>query len=108
MGLWKFRSKVTLIELEQLAKQWASDPKYLQLYTRGGAKDQIVLGFIYQAESGTDDTTAYEEYFESTSDSLKRQFGNDLVGWDVSIITKVIKDQVVQEPAKATVTYHQI
>ncbi len=95
MGLWKFRSKVTYAGLEELASQWATNPDYLQLYTRGGAKDQIVLGFIYRAEPGADEIAAYEEYFETTSDTLKRQFGNDLIGWDVSVIIKSIKDEKI-------------
>lgn len=81
MGLWKFHERVGGRELIEVANELAKDENYIHLYIRKVSKNQNGIGFTY-ASDGTDE--AYEAYFDKTSDSLKRKFGNDLVGWDVS------------------------
>ena len=88
MGLWKFDQKVSKEELVEVANEWATDPKYLQVYIRKVSKDQEGIGFAY-AGNGTQE--AHREYFEATSDVLKRKFGNGLVGWDIASTSTLIK-----------------
>lgn len=88
MGIWKFHESVHTHDLEKLAQEWAEDEKYVQLYIRKVSKDQMGIGFAYEGD-GTKE--AHDEYFDSTSDLLKRKFGNDLVGWDIASTSTLIK-----------------
>lgn len=88
LGLWKFDQKVSKADLEEVANEWAKDPKYLQVYIRKVSKDQEGIGFAYAGE-GTQE--AHREYFDATSDVLKRKFGNGLVGWDIATTNLLIK-----------------
>ncbi len=90
MGIWKFRENVPQAELVKVAEKWAEDARYIQLYIRRVSKDQFGIGFTYQLED-QDIKAGHEEYFENFSDQLKRQFGNDLVGWDIANVSQVIK-----------------
>jgi len=92
MGLWKFSGKVSTKELNNVASKWAAeDPNYLQLYIRKVSKDQMGIGFTYQLAKDVDTKAGHDEYFERTSDYLKRNFGNDLVGWDIASAVWVVK-----------------
>jgi hypothetical protein len=92
MGLWKFSDHISIEDLGQVAITWAAeDPNYLQLYIRKVSKDQRGIGFTYQIPEGRDAKTTHEEYFERTSDYLKRRFGNTLVGWDIGATVWVVK-----------------
>ena len=92
MGLWKFSDKITIERLGEVAQQWADDdPHYLQLYIRRASKDQRAIGFTYEIFDGTDPRDAQDAYFEKTSDFLKRQFGNDLAGWDIAATIHLVK-----------------
>ena len=88
MGLWKFGQNVPERELEDTAKEWAGNPKYIEVYIRKVSKDQIGIGFAYE---GGETKENYDIYFDKTSDQLKRQFGNGLVGWDIASSSKIIK-----------------
>ena len=92
MGLWKFRDAIPSEKLAEIANKWAAeDPRYLQLYIRKVSKDQRGIGFTYEIPKGQDPMSAQEDYFESTSDYLRRCFGNDLAGWDLATTVYVIK-----------------
>ena len=91
IGLWKFSDKVSVRELVEVAKKWAADPKYLQLYVRQCSKDQYGIGFTYDYTHQESTEGQNKEYMDPVMDSLKRQFGNDLVGWDVSSPAWIIK-----------------
>lgn len=89
MGLWKFKDTVPMQELGAVAEQWAvEDPHYLQLYIRKASKDQNGIGFTYELP---EENESHDEYFDRTSDFLRRKFGNDLVGWDIASDVWVIK-----------------
>ena len=88
MGIWKFHERVGYKDLISLANEWAEDDKYVQLYIRKVSKDQLGIGFAYIGD-GTKET--YKVYFNDTSDKLKRMYGNDLVGWDISSDSTLIK-----------------
>ena len=88
MGLWKFHERVGEKELIEVANEWAEDNKYLQLYNRKVSKDQNGIGFAYLSDGSRE---AHSTYFDKVSDSLKRKFGNDLVGWDISSSSTLIK-----------------
>lgn len=84
MGIWKFSDKIPVEDLVKLAQKWAKeDENYSQLYVRKVSKDQYGIGFTYNPK-GQDLKKAYDEYHYKVSDSLRRQFGNDLVGWDIA------------------------
>lgn len=92
MGLWKFSDRISYKNLSDVASKWAAeDSNYLQLYLRKVSKDQIGIGFTYQIPEGKDSKMAQDEYFDKTSDILKRNFGNDLVGWDIASPIQLIK-----------------
>lgn len=91
MGLWKFSDKISNEELGKVAEKWASeDPNYLQLYLRKVSKNQMGIGFTYDL-GDADTIKAHDEYFDRTTDFLKRKFGNDLAGWDMGSSVWVIK-----------------
>jgi len=92
MGLWKFSSKVPKEDLVKMAEKWVvEDPGYLQLYVRKVSKDQNGIGFTYELPEGVDRKAAHDAYFERVSDCLKRNFGNDLAGWDISSPVVAVK-----------------
>lgn len=91
-GLWKFSDKVSVEQLQEVAKKWAAeDPKYLQLYIRKCSKNQYGIGFMYDYSNQEQTEGQNAEYMDPVMDSLKRQFGNDLVGWDIAAPTWIIK-----------------
>ena len=92
MGLWKFSDRISVAELEEVTKKWATeDPRYLQLYIRKCSKDQYGIGFTYKLDGESEKDRMHNEYMNPVSDLLKRQFGNDLVGWDISNPVWIIK-----------------
>lgn len=88
MGLWKFHERVGNKDLIEVANEWAEDDNYVQIYIRKVSKDQEGIGFAYKSD-GTKE--AHDKYYYETSDQLKRKFGNDLVGWDISTTSTLIK-----------------
>ena len=91
-GLWKFSDRVSVEQLQEVAKKWGNeDPKYLNLYVRKCSKDQYAIGFSYDYSHQESTEKQNSEYMNPVMDSLKRQFGNDLVGWDISSPTWIIK-----------------
>lgn len=92
IGLWKFNDKISTDQLEEVAKKWASeDPKYIQLYVRKCSKDQYGIGFTYDYSHQEPTEGQNDEYMSPVSDVLKKQFGNDLVGWDIASPVWIIK-----------------
>lgn len=101
MGLWKFSDKISTKDLGEVAQKWAAeDSNYLQLYIRKVSKDQMGIGFTYTLPNLKDSQEEYEDYKNKYSDSLKRMFGNDLVGWDFGSKVWVIKDCNMSEKQK--------
>ena len=88
LGLWKFHERVGEKDLLEVANGWAEDENYLQLYIRKVSKDQLGIGFAYKGD-GTKEV--HDQYFNRTSDQLKRKFGNDLVGWDIASSSTLVK-----------------
>ena len=91
MGLWKFSDRVSKEQLQEVAEKWAEDPKYLQLYVRKTSTNQNGIGFTYDYSHQKSTEGQNKEYMDPVMDALKRQFGNDLVGWDVASPVQVIK-----------------
>lgn len=95
IGIWKFADKISPETLAETAENWAAeDPRYEHLYIRKVSKDQHGIGFEYRAYDGNDSENqkqAYSEYFDRMTDKLKREFGNDLVGWDISSSSIIVK-----------------
>ncbi len=91
-GLWKFSDKVPVDQLVEVAEKWAKeDQDYIQLYVRKASKNQYAIGFMYKLPQEESGPGQHDEYFNKTSDALKRSFGNDLVGWDLASPTWIIK-----------------
>lgn len=107
MGLWKFSDKISTKDLGEVAEKWASeDSNYLQLYIRQVSKNQMGIGFTYQLPEDEDNKVSYDKYFDRTSDALKRKFGNDLAGWDLSSSVWVIKDPNLNEDTREKKATH--
>jgi hypothetical protein len=100
-GLWKFNSNVSLQELETVALEWKERDYHgwQELYIRGvGPNHALGIGFRYQL-SGINDPDwfphrspeqAQKDFFHKMTDQLKRRFGNDFIGWDVSRPTRML------------------
>ncbi len=88
LGLWKFHERVGEKDLLEVANEWAKDDNYVQIYIRQVSKDQLGIGFAHKNDGSRED---YRRYFDATSDFLKRKFGNDLVGWDISSTSTLVK-----------------
>lgn len=92
MGIWKFSEKISVETLVELAQNWAKeDENYLQLYVRRVSKDQHGIGFTYNAKGQEDLKKFHEDYLYRVSDVIRRQFGNDLAGWDIASSAYIIK-----------------
>lgn len=96
-GVWKFRGRIGHRPLVELAKRWSqSEPTvYLDLHVRACSKDQLGIGFKYiLSENGRMDMDTVDkgrrQFIERTTDELKREFGNDFVGWDIGPQTVII------------------
>ena len=96
-GGWRFEGKVGFEVLLDLAEEWkeAVRDRYVDLHVRKCNKGQIVIGFKYLFE-GND----HKRFFHKVTDQLKRKFGNDFIGYDVSSPTWLIQDP----PVKIVVT----
>lgn len=100
-GIWKFKALdheaetsddepqgVRIEDLLEVAEQWlhTEGDKYLDVFIRKCSSDQwgICFQYIFAGKN-------HQRYFHKTSDKLKRRFGNDFVGWDISAPTHLIK-----------------
>ena len=93
-GLWKFDARLSPRSQEVLLKiaiEWIEEEpdRYLQMYVRMCSKDQIGIGFAYKLD-GPDYKKSKERFFHKVTDQLKRQFGNDFVGWDMACPTWLV------------------
>lgn len=87
-GIWKFVN-VTEVELAVLAAKWKKDDPdgWLELHIRPTGKKgrQLGVGFKYKFKE-----KRHDKFFYRISDQLKREFGNNFVGWDIGSPTTVI------------------
>ena len=87
-GLWKFRNTIPLATLTTLAERWAeTDDGYAQLFIRQVEHGENGIAFIYQPYV----YASLDDYIRTTSQELKKTFGNDLTGWDVAVSQQWIK-----------------
>ena len=80
-GMWKFSDRVGPDVLTRLAYIWKDEEpgKYLgPLSVRKCSKDQLGIQFMYIFGEGD-----HKEFFRRVTDFLKRQFGNNYVGYDI-------------------------
>jgi hypothetical protein len=94
-GVWKFSEKISPEVLVALAKEWAfadTNGDYIDLHVRKCSKSQHGIGFkiILQQDSEDISREEYEKFFNRMTDLLRRKFGNDFAGWDVSSFTHII------------------
>ena len=87
-GMWKFRDRVSSETLAELARSWMRNApnRYIDLHIRQCSKDQVGIGFKLAFESDG----LFDQFFESMTDQLRRQFGNNFVGWDIGQQTHMI------------------
>ncbi len=98
-GMWKFSDSIPIERLVAVARGWsmgADGDQYTDIHVRKCSKDQHGIGFKYKlnlAGAGVPGywERAHKNFFHKMTDQLKRMFGNDFVGWDVSSSTWVIK-----------------
>lgn len=81
-GMWKFSSNVAYETVVEVAKEWAhlGDGLYQHVYVRGWGDNRFAICFLLR----TPGKPNMRHYIFTTSDELRRRFGNDLVGWDIS------------------------
>lgn len=81
-GIWKFVDSVGVEILLERAAKWKSEEpeRYAQLYVRRCSRDQLGIVFMYKY----DNEESYKKFFYMMTDKLKRKFGNDFVGHDVT------------------------
>jgi hypothetical protein len=91
MGLWKFSDRVPMEQLIAVAEKALENPKYLQIYIRKCSKDQYAIGFTYDYSHQEPKEGQNKEYMDPVMDKLKREFGNDFVGWDIASPVWIIK-----------------
>lgn len=99
-GMWKFKDSVQLERLAAVARSWSKGKdgaNYSDIHIRKCSKDQYGIGFKYSVahlmttNEGWEWEHEYKRFFHKMTDQLKRMFGNDFVGWDVSSSTWIIK-----------------
>lgn len=95
-GLWKFSSIVTLEQLQEVVAEWrraGQHDMWEEFYIRGVDRNGALgIGFRYRLCSAVDGMLLTPKkldqmksmFFHRITDQLKRRFGNDLVGWDIS------------------------
>lgn len=89
-GYIKFSdSRVSFEQLEQFAQELAQDPKFLSVYIRKVSSDQLGIGFIYDKDTSTKESS--DEFNDYIKDLAMRKFGTGLVGWDISSSYTLIK-----------------
>lgn len=88
-GIWKFR--VHPDKLEEVAQRWISEIEgtfeYLQVRDSGHGVFVIEFRLILPRR-GMSEKDVIDRYKDETSDALKREFGNGLIGWDISNFLK--------------------
>jgi hypothetical protein len=86
-GIWKFDRTVDPTTLVSYALELKKNNPGLfrHLYVRGCSKGQFGIGF--QFELVFED---HKKFHHRMTDQLRRKFGNDFVGWDLSSPTWII------------------
>jgi uncharacterized RmlC-like cupin family protein len=92
IGLWRFRSSLDPQELCAVAKEWLAgkngETHMSGIDIRRSSRDEWVMQFAVDLSNGSETTQEKEQKFEKfiykTSDQLRRRFGNDLLGWDIT------------------------
>ncbi len=96
-GMWKFSDHVPLYRLKAMARAWsigANSERYIDVHIRKCSTNQYGIGFKYilpEPTSGGGWQREYKKFFHKITDQLKREYGNDFVGWDVSSSTCIVK-----------------
>ncbi|MBX4199060.1 hypothetical protein KW800_02170 [Candidatus Parcubacteria bacterium] len=88
-GEIRFRASIHASELMSLiGKMKENDKKegYLNLYVRPGEKGENFVGFQYELAEGETE----KKFLYKLTDRLKRQYGNDCMGWSISSPTWVL------------------
>jgi hypothetical protein len=86
-GLWRF-SNVFVEEVVDFARQWKeTEPEACRrVSVRKCSKEQLGVDFEYQLPGGE----TFEQFVYRLTDRLKRRFGNQYLGYDVSGTTWLI------------------
>jgi hypothetical protein len=89
-GIWKFKQKVGPEVLVKLAigLRDANPGSYGQMFVRRCSRDQLGICFAYKLVD-----QSYDHFFNLLTDLLKKRFGNDFAGWDVTTEVWTIDDK---------------
>ena len=98
-GKFMFQGNVPLGELMRVAQQWCASPhdgpRFQQLVVRMDSRGRPCIEFIYEyAREDAEEQmrkTLYAKFVDRFTDQLRRSFGNDLVGWDISQSVMLVK-----------------
>ena len=82
VGIWKFDERVGELVVCDLAVELknAQPSQYEQVLVRRCSKNQLGVCYTYRLGDGE----SYSKFFYRETDKLKRRFGNDFVGYDIT------------------------
>jgi|SRR6185312_16576879 len=85
-GIWKFHERIPVEDLQNIAREFlAEEPNaYRSMQIRKCSKTQHGICFTYDCGESSYNKVVLDRFFNRITDRLKRQFGNDFVGWDVT------------------------
>jgi hypothetical protein len=94
-GIWKFSDRVPVETIIKVAEEFFGDmpSSYQNLHIRKCSKNQYGISFIYDCGEDVHDRTVYNRFFSRITDTLKRRFGNDFVGWDVTSDVFIVRNK---------------
>ncbi len=89
-GEFKFRNQ-SQQALLTVAREWLQDESetWTDLWLRETIRGHFSICFMYNL--GSDEKEVFDKFVYKMTDQLKREFGNDLVAWDISSKMWVIK-----------------
>jgi hypothetical protein len=85
-GTWKFHERISVDSLAEVGRElFQAEPNaYRNMQIRRCSKNQYGISFVYDCGASSHGKATYDRFFSRITDQLKRKFGNDFVGWDVT------------------------
>lgn len=89
-GIWKISKTVPVVEVIEVAQELVDEISampvvhYRNVHVRSTSKSSWGISFIYDCGESTRNKVRYDAFFNRITDKLKRRFGNEFVGWDVT------------------------
>ncbi len=90
-GVWKFSDSISPQELLELGNRLLTQypDRILRLQVRGCGDGQYGLDGVFKLKR--EGEKSFKKFLHQARARLKEEFGNDLVGWDISSPVYVLK-----------------